>query len=65
MWKASERLPMHFNEKRVYYKSISNANPQTRMNKGFSNVWGSRGLEFESQHSDQKRPESVWNRVFL
>ena len=32
---------------------------------GIALEWGSRGLEFESQHSDQKVPKSFWLRNFF
>ena len=30
------------------------------MNTGTANEWGSRGLEFESRHSDQKKFRNLW-----
>ncbi len=32
---------------------------------GIALEWGSRGLEFESQHSDQKVPKPFWLRNFF
>lgn len=60
--KAKKTLAFRF--RLCYYKQVAGRQRQTKENPGVAKFgialeWGSRGLEFESQHSDHKRPEIV------
>ena len=61
--KAKKTLAFRF--RLCYYKQVAGRQRQTKENPGVAKFgialeWGSRGLEFESQHSDQKFRKSSY-----
>ena len=59
-----------FLKKVCYYIEVAGNGAQKLKNPGVAKFgialeWGSRGLEFESRHSDQKSPEIVRFQDFL